>query len=553
MNEESSESELAGTSRLWVAGEVVLVLCIFWIHAGVPVPDVNEPHYLTKAKHYWNPQWCDGDFFLETDDAHHVFYWTFGWLTLLAPLTVVAWIGRLLTWLLLAWSWRRLSYAVVPLPLMSVLSAAWLVALLARTNLAGEWIVGGVEAKGFSYVLVFFGLEALAGGQWKRIWLLLGGASALHVLVGGWSALAAGFCWLCEGRRRPPLAKMLPSLAGGLSLALLGVLPGLALMRGVDAETSQQAANIYVYGRLPHHLAPLHLRQPELTKKLTRSGIALLTFAALAWANRDQRSGRLQKFVGAAVLFAAVGFLINVLAFYQPDFAARLLRYYWFRLYDAALAVGVAILVAALLASWRRKQPRWFAVALLLAVVPAAWHLGEVVYRGYGDPRPPADKKLRSYGRWQLLQAGEEPSMQPDHFLDPQMRRRREIQAVADWMKMCDWIVENTAPDSIFLTPRLSQTFCWYAGRPEVVTHKNIPQDARGIVAWQQRIDDVFGNREDPDSRYVRSLNRQGEQRLRELAGKYGADYVLTTTDRWLNLPMVHSNRSFCLYRLEPP
>ena len=77
--------------RLWqTLAEIVLVFAIFALHGAYPTPDSNEAHYLAKAKHYWHPDWAAGDFFLETADAHQVFYWTFGWLTLWLSLDAVA-------------------------------------------------------------------------------------------------------------------------------------------------------------------------------------------------------------------------------------------------------------------------------------------------------------------------------------------------------------------------------------------------------------------------------------------------------------------------------
>ena len=75
---------------------------------------MNEPNYLCKAVHYWNPAWAPHDFFLQTADTHWVFYFTFGWLSRWLQPTALAWLGRLLTWGLLAWAWRRLSFALVP-------------------------------------------------------------------------------------------------------------------------------------------------------------------------------------------------------------------------------------------------------------------------------------------------------------------------------------------------------------------------------------------------------------------------------------------------------
>ncbi|MEA1951887.1 MAG: hypothetical protein U9N87_10910, partial [Planctomycetota bacterium] len=102
--------------------EIALVFAVFFVQGAWPVPDVNEPHYLTKTIHFWNPDWIGPDFFLDSADTHTVFYFTFGWLTLVLPPLLVAWAGRLLTWGLMAWSWRRLSLAVLPARWWSILT-----------------------------------------------------------------------------------------------------------------------------------------------------------------------------------------------------------------------------------------------------------------------------------------------------------------------------------------------------------------------------------------------------------------------------------------------
>src|SRR5687767_12769179 len=93
----------------WALVEVGFIFVMFFVFAGSPPADVGEAHYLAKARHYWNPAWCRGDMFLESKDAHGVFYWTFGWVTKFVSLTAAAWIGRCATWLFLAWAWQRLD------------------------------------------------------------------------------------------------------------------------------------------------------------------------------------------------------------------------------------------------------------------------------------------------------------------------------------------------------------------------------------------------------------------------------------------------------------
>ena len=68
--------------RRWqIPAEIALVFAVFFVEGAWPVPEVNEPNYLGKAIHFWDPAWAQNDFFLGTADTHWVFYFTFGWLS----------------------------------------------------------------------------------------------------------------------------------------------------------------------------------------------------------------------------------------------------------------------------------------------------------------------------------------------------------------------------------------------------------------------------------------------------------------------------------------
>src|SRR5438045_7846391 len=71
----------ARSSLRLVAFEIASIVLVFFLFGGSLPPDVGESHYLVKAKHYWQPAWCAGDLFVESRDAHAMFYWTFGWVT----------------------------------------------------------------------------------------------------------------------------------------------------------------------------------------------------------------------------------------------------------------------------------------------------------------------------------------------------------------------------------------------------------------------------------------------------------------------------------------
>src|SRR5690554_5563521 len=96
----------------WLSAGAIWVELMAWSLLRVPVPAVNEPHYLGKAKHLWNPAWCAGDFFLESSNPHLTFYLTFGWLTLFFSLPVTAIIGRGIALAIVAVGWQRLTQAL---------------------------------------------------------------------------------------------------------------------------------------------------------------------------------------------------------------------------------------------------------------------------------------------------------------------------------------------------------------------------------------------------------------------------------------------------------
>ncbi|MEN6407622.1 MAG: DUF6798 domain-containing protein [Thermoguttaceae bacterium] len=536
-------------TRGQAAVEVLLILAVFSLQGAWPVPDVNEPYYLGKAIHSWNPDWLRGDFFLGSADTHQVFDFTFGWLSLWLGPTSLAWTGRVLTWLLLAWAWRRLSVAIVPRPWWSVLTAALFGCLTERCHMAGEWVIGGVEAKGFAYVLVLLAVESVVRNRWNRGLIQLGAASAFHVLAGGWAAVAAGLAWfflhfqtfwtgIAKGKQKiPTLRSLWPGLIFGLLLALPGIVPSLLLDWGVDRQTAAEAHRIYVFERLPHHLLLAGI-QPALIARM----VALWLFWLLLgrW-NSEQNRTRLRAFVAGAVAISMVGALLQLTVFVDPTTAAGLLRFYWFRLTDVALPMGVALetvatVVGATSASasddHRKTASRTVrVVGLTLAVLVAALHLGDLASIRIRRPVP------RSH-----------------RVVEGSAASERRTADFADWRDACRWVADSgrIPSDARFLVPRLSQTFPWYAHRTVVATVKDVPQDAKTLVQWWQRVNDIYKTGlEPPELRWYPSLAAAGVDRLQRWGKQYDAQFVLTErTEPLLPLNVVYGNRGYVIYRL---
>jgi hypothetical protein len=513
--------------RQWF--EFALIFLIFFIDGGAAAPHVNESHYLTKATHYWNADYCPGDLFLDSADPHLAFYWSLGWLTKFLPLTAVAWIGRVAAWTLLAAGWQRLSTAVVSARWASVLSAALWVILMrdGNRNFAGEWVVGGIEAKCIAYGFFLFGMAALARGDWRRPWIWFGAASAFHVLVGAWAVLAALGVWATEPRgERTPLRVLLPGLIAGGLLALIGLVPSLALEWHTDPAVNAEAARIYVYDRLPHHLAPLSLPTSEVRGRLLWLGGMVAAFVALwVWLRLQSRraegllaaaidsspsAARVMRFAAFALAGALAGLAIELALDHDRLAAARLLRYYWFRQVDVALPMALAIVGTGWILATLQSKKAWARAAALIPLIWAASFLGGVTYARWQSNLPPAV--------WQVENA-------------------------TGWQTACEWVSEHAPADAKFLVPRSGHTFKWYASRADVGTNKDVPQDAASVVEWRARTRELFPTLDSLDERgrkiLLDSPEQLGTPRVLELAHKYGASHVIARSSPALDLPVL--------------
>ncbi len=514
--------------------ETAFIFLLFAVFAGGPPPDVNEAHYLLKARHFWQPATLPGDLFLESADVHVLFEMAIGWLTLFFPLAAVAWIGRIVTWLLLAIGWRRLSWALMPRAGAAVVFALLWLALLHRCHLAGEWVVGGVEAKSVAFSFVFLGLASLVQGRWNGAWIWFGVASAFHVLAGGWSVVAAGVVWLLSSDERPTLRSMAPSLALGGVLSLGGLLPALATDAGVSSDVSTAAHEIYTYGRLSHHLVfhRFSIVRIALFGQMLLAGV--LMFGLLRGATDLPPSHkRLFRFVFGGLLLGAAGVAIDAATRTSPAWGGSLLRLYWFRLADVATPLGTALAFILLMIKLSERRKLLAAGLTVLAISLAGFEVGDDVVRRLYDGRPGADRQTLP------VVAGNADATRAIY---------------QDWLRVCRWIKQETPPDAGFLTPRLQQTFKWNANRREAICWKDVPQDSRGLVEWWRRFEEIHASQTLADGATAHS-----DARLRELAGEYGFQYILVDRARAvreLGFPKVYPtaqqpNGSYDVYRID--
>ncbi|MDR2346323.1 MAG: GNAT family N-acetyltransferase [Planctomycetaceae bacterium] len=323
-------------SRLPDFFEVLILFFVFCVLGGTPIPDVNEPYYIGKAIHFWNPDWVLDDTFLESRDSHLTFYFLFGWFSFFLSPYWMAVTGRFLTWFLLALAWRRLCFTILRVRWVSVPCGLAMAYYVSGFNMAGEWIIGGVEGKSFAFPFVLFGIAELVRGRWDRVWIFLGIASAFHVLVGGWSVIAVIIVHiLC--RKRPNYHYM---IIGGLA-ALPGMIPGLLLDYGTVGDIVQESHRIYVFERLSHHLVPYKFMWTRILRFLLLTILWITCCRFMPHGSGRQR--RFDFFVWGTIIISLIGFILAYTVQSSESISATVLRFYWFRMSDVAVPMGVAI------------------------------------------------------------------------------------------------------------------------------------------------------------------------------------------------------------------
>ncbi len=360
--------------------------------------------------------------------------------------------------------------------------------------------------------LAVVGDRELVERRWVRAAACGGLAISLHPVVGAWGVLAALLAMAWSASLPAVLSNMRTLLLTGLVgtlCALPGLLPAIGLLKAAPSpEISAQANHLQVYLRLRHHLDPTAF----LPYAYVWYGLLLVGWGLLYRARRSVEVACFSGIVNASILFALVGIAIG----WWPNLATAaglrltfpvesLLKFYPFRLADALLPLGVALV-------WSVRAS------------PGFW--------------------LETIEWISLLAAGGLAAFLPSPLNSRDVDRRLDQPLRDDWNSVCVWIREQTPTDALFVTPTFGWEFKWRAERAEFFSPKDCPQDASGIVEWKRRAD-VW--------RDWRKQSFEGgitQDELANLARLTRATHLLIHKDIPVHTQPIHTSTKFAVYRL---
>ncbi|MCA9081546.1 MAG: hypothetical protein KDA58_13365 [Planctomycetaceae bacterium] len=492
----------------WAGWLLITAVLWCWSLARVPIPATNETHYLSKARHYWDPAWIRDDLFLESANPHLFFYATVGSLTAWLSFEQAAIWGRLIGCAVVAAGWWRLCCSLrrrdvttagtAAPPLTEALAPLAILLLLQSSGTwSGEWLVGGIESKVLSYGCLFWGLGSLFDGHWRRAAVAYGLAVSFHPLVGLWGALCSTGMLLWEASQRrlncPPLGILTAATGLFLATSVIGLMPALQMLVKADPIQGAQADYLMVGHRLSHHLDPLTF--PASNWRYMGLLLALWGLLRLAHGSSSTER-RWEMFVLCSTFVAVAGIVIA----WGPRpwdrlpnamLRAKLLKFYPFRLADLLIPMAVAFEVVRY-AQWQIER-RW-------PNQPESWrrlliHGGCLLSLGCSAWLPGPDRN---------------PS-------------RMSPEKLADWIATLDWVRTQSPSDAVCYAANERWACKWYAQRPEYVNYKDCPQDAASLMLWNDRLR-VISDWHD----LTFADNRCTAAELRELHRRTGITHLIT-------------------------
>lgn len=522
---ESEESvDRLDRRRFWIATASVFAMFMLYSPIQSNIPGVNEPHYLTKGRHVWNPDWCAGDLFLESSNPHLVFYRTFGLLAYLFHFPVAALLGRIVAYGMLAFAWTRLATVLTGKAATAVVSASLFLLLASIDNWSGEWLVGGVESKVVAYAFAFQGLASLLERRLPAAAVWMGLSVSFHPVVGAWFVLAvgtavlAGLAFDADGSWKSVLGakRILLAIVGFAIAAAPGLIPAVQLLGTGTPEQSLEAARYQVNTRLAHHLNPLTFGRAAHVWILCLTAITVGCLLTLR-SNRQRHDVRAVTGFGfvaiacaASLLFAAAGVAIAVAGRGEGPavgaiWAIQLLKFYPFRLADVLVPVLLSLLVAFFVVT--RTENR------VSSIVALGCLAGAILI-----PLPTRDSSRMS--------AANKDS----------------------WGGICWWLRTETPVDSVVFGADTQWALKWFAQRPEYVNYKDCPQDGPAIEEFRRRrrvlYDWSVAARQD-------QVYSAGE--LRELHALTGIDYLVAQKFGPIDMEPVYVDGEFRVYKLDGP
>ncbi len=530
---------------------VVLFLLLIFSHLLTGNMAENEVGKLMLAKQFIFPDWLPNDWYLSQPQKYQaLFQLCFGHSIAQFGFLATSIGGRLIYYSLIA-SGLVLIARKIKLQLFGLFIATTLFLYSHQgVAIAGEWMVGSLETKGFAYGLV---LIAIWLAMKKRyIWMIasLGVATSLHILVGGYATLTflPWLCWITYKKQlfqRDFLAQYLPTICLGIFIYLLtSLFATVTLFHSLSktvttSDSALSATYIYTFLRNAHHLAPTEwqkIRFLAIAIYLSVFGGCWLITKKELKASFQQFSTHVTSTKNRLILLELTLFslipLLGGFAVTLFDTEGALLQYYPFRFASLMLGLTPLLISTCIIQDKFQENPslrQWKRAGIFLSLLTLTL--------------------VHSLTLNNFIQR----AIDLQDFPIGVEQNNTESQEVFDWIK------ENTAKESIIISsPSHYIGFNWLSDRATIAKFKLVPPTEVQIFEWYERLNDLSGHPQDyiwektgfaMEEELHKGYQNLTTSQVKNIMEKYHADYFFDRSEHDLDLAIAYENTGYRLYQ----
>jgi hypothetical protein len=467
------------------------------------VPAHNELVYLLHLAKQWNPSFLSNDWtFAGPLPSHFVFNLLFGPLTLLFPLEIVGWLGRIFCWSLILLALIQVGkHFRIPLWMITLSILFWL--FYGQSIVGGEWIFGPFEAKCIAYALLFFSLNGFMH-QRGIIFpsILLGLAFSFHALVGFWGALAIGLSLVVLRYPTDVIIKF-------GCYTTLAALPGLIPLLTTPLDESTEAWRFVAFVVMPYHFDPFSFPPWKL--------FLLVILLCFNWLHfRSDKNNHALRFLMIFQVFFAVFFISGFFARFADNYV--LLKLMPCRIFPVLL-------------------PLFF-----------FFHLMSTLQHCSSIKSPTA---LVAGGFLALAMFGIPAKLTVNYV---KALYREETRDEEDLKRAFQWVAKNTPPDSIVIVPPWRKDSFYLSQRAQIANWWVLRFDR--LTEWRERLETLAGDLSSLTdgtekanmTQTMRHYNGLAATDIASLVEKYGADYLVSSAK--YSYPILFNSGTYKVYSL---
>ena len=486
-----------------------LITLLFFFKEDV---NYNEMDVIPYAKALYNSSWLITDWYLHLKIPYRfLFSYPVGFLTDSFGFYNTIFFGRLTTYLLFSITIYQLIktisiakfYIVSLIPFLAY-------ALFFNDGIgAGEWIIGGLDTKVFSYISVLLSLTYLLKKNLKWCFIFAALALSFHILIGFYNSYCLFVLLVFEYlNKRVELKKITQNIPFFLIFGTVGFYG--IFQQLTTADFSVLGWETYVNFRVKYHVLPNHF--------LIEYWIKFFIFSLLSlWFFIKTKSN----YTRLTTLYTLSSTSISIIGlFVFMCFPNHYMKYYFFRFSDAIL-------------------PLFTLINIILFTIEKKKTFFE------------SNKNKVIYGSLAIIIALTIPKIS-DYFSKEKYSVLKFKNNSSKDIKMMNWVKQNTSKDAVFIVPQENNMFYINYKRPAFVSYKHSPQQNNHLIEWRNRLQLLNkGNELTTKEMLFKNYHFLSEEDLFKIKKKYQkVTYILTTKETQLNFPLVYTTEYQNLYQL---